>query len=246
MKIGVFKFSSCDGCQLLIIDILEDLVKLRDVEVLYFLEVQSNNEFREFDISFVEGSISTNEEVERIKEIREKSNFVVSIGACAVSGGVQSNRNFLNFNDVKSYVYKDKYIENILEKAFPISHFVNVDYEIRGCPISKDSVENLISSIIIGKPVQTINYPVCLECKRNGNICLLILGKSCLGPITVGGCNALCPSFNRGCYGCYGPFKEAPIETLKKLFEEKNWNLEEFIKDSFNSVNDVFMEKLWK
>lgn len=246
MKVGVFKFSSCDGCQLSIIDILEDLVKVKDIDILFFLEAQSNNEFTEFDISFIEGSISTKEEVERVKKIREKSKFVVSIGACAVSGGVQSNRNFLNFNDVKSYVYQDKNLEGVLENVFLVSYFINVDYEIRGCPISKDSVEDLISSLIINKPAETINYPVCLECKRKGNICLLILDKPCLGPITVGGCNALCPSFNRGCYGCYGPFKEAPVEILKNLFEEKNWDLEEFVKNSFNPINNVFVEKLWR
>ncbi|WP_028949839.1 Ni/Fe hydrogenase subunit delta [Sulfurihydrogenibium subterraneum] len=246
MKIGIFKFSSCDGCQLSFINLSRELAELENFNIDYFLEAQSVNNYDYFDVSFVEGSVSTNEEIERIKDIREKSKVLVSIGACAVSGGVQSIRNFRNIDDIKT-VYKIQDItQNVPENAIPISQVVKVDFEIRGCPVSTNVIKDFINSILIGKSPHNYNYPVCLECKRRGNVCLLILNNPCLGPITMAGCNALCPSLSRGCYGCFGPYKDANIEALYNIFKEKNWDIKEFIENSLNPYNPIFREKIWK
>ncbi|MFN3787104.1 Ni/Fe hydrogenase subunit delta [Sulfurihydrogenibium azorense] len=198
MRVGIFKFSSCDGCQLSFINLSGELAELENFSIDYFLEGQSVNNYEYFDFSFVEGSVSTTEEIERIKDIRERSKVLVGIGACAVSGGVQSIRNFRNIDDIKTVYNTVDITKNVLENALPISQVVKVDFEIRGCPVSTDVVKDFINSILIGKSPHNYNYPVCLECKRRGNICLLVLNKPCLGPITTAGCNALCPSVNRG------------------------------------------------
>lgn len=246
MKVGVFKFSSCDGCQLAFFDIAEDLLKIKDIEILYFLEAQSINKDVFLDVSFVEGSISTKEEQDRINKIREKSKYVVAIGSCAVSGGIQSARNFQEFENVYKQVYRIYKDEGILERSMPISDFIKVDYSIKGCPINKYELVELLTCIMLNKTPNINNAPVCLECKRKGNPCLLIIGRPCLGPITADGCGALCPSFSRGCYGCYGPFPDANIQALKGLFMESGWDIEEFIKTGFNSYNVIFRDKLWR
>ncbi len=238
MKIGVFKFSSCDGCQLAFFDLSEEILMLSDkLEILYFLEASSENIYDSFDISFVEGSISTQEEIERIKSIRERSKVLVAIGACAVSGGIQSARNFEDYQEIFKEVYKDLEMKGVLEKAYPISHYVKVDFQIFGCPINSDALREFLISMLLGKNPMEISYPVCLECKRKGNPCVVVLRNTlCLGPITRAGCGALCPSFRRGCYGCYGPIDKPNI----KGFEEKFGNIKEAIKVSFNAFNPTY------
>jgi len=240
MKVAIFKFASCDGCQLAFFDLAEKLMEL-PLEISYFLEAQSENDFEEVDVAFVEGSISTEEEIRRIKEIREKSQKVIAIGACSVSGGIQAIRNVLDFREVLTYVYpQPEYIQS-LEMSKPISDFVDVDFEIRGCPITKENLEEVINSILIDKKPSLPEYPVCLECKRKGNPCVLILGKPCIGGITKAGCGAICPSFNLGCYGCFGPIEDPNITALDEIFKLKGFgNVYEKILTSFNNYNKVY------
>ena len=240
MKVGVFKFSSCDGCQLAFFDLEEELLKLSEkVQIEYFLEAQSLNKWSFFDLAFVEGSVSTQEEEERIKRIRENSKFLVAIGACATSGGIQSARNFEDFSKVYSSVYTINYQVN--EKAKPISDFVKVDLEIRGCPINKEALREVLISLLSGKSPQMPSYPVCLECKRKGNPCVVVVNKiPCLGPITLSGCGALCPSYKRGCYGCYGPIENPNMTALKEGYEKLGIgedSLKELLRLSFNAYN---------
>ena len=226
MKIGVFKFSSCDGCQIVFFELEHMLRYLEKFQVLYFLEAQSKNHYGEFDISFVEGSVSNREDEERILDIRRRSGILVAIGACAISGGVQSAGNF----------------EGII-KSEPIDAFVKVDYQLPGCPINKEILENFLKSILHGRSPYVPEYPVCLECKKKGAVCITVAkGEVCLGPITRAGCGAICPSFERGCYGCYGPVHKPNLESFLAYFPQAY----QTIKLSANAYNKIYREKLWK
>lgn len=247
MKIGVFKFSSCDGCQLAFFDLEEELLKLSEIfSVEYFLEATSSNRRSSFDIVFVEGSVSSPEEEEKIKKIRESSCVLIAIGACAVSGGIQSARNFQDFSRVYSSVYQQHYDLNPLSR--PLSDFVKVDYEIRGCPINKESLKEVITALLYGRLPQLPMHPLCLECKRKGNPCVVVAYRTpCLGPITVAGCGALCPTFKRGCYGCYGPVENPSLEALAEGYERLEMDkkrLREALKVSFNGYNKNIREWL--
>ncbi len=226
MKVGVFKFSSCDGCQIAFFEFREMLQVFERFDVVYFLEAQSENIYEEFDLSFVEGSVSNEEDKERILDIRKRSKILVAMGACAISGGVQSAGNF----------------EGIL-KTEPLDVFVEVDYELPGCPVSSDLLVDFLMSILHGKRPRTAEYPVCLECKRKGNICVTVLkGEVCLGPVIRAGCGAICPSFGRGCYGCYGPVQKPNLESFLTHFPQAH----DVLKLSANAYNKVYKEKLWR
>lgn len=210
-KLAVWKFASCDGCQLSLLDCEDELLALaEELEIAYFPEG-----FREFkkgpyDISLIEGSITTPHDEERIHKIRRDSKLVVTIGACATAGGIQALRNFTDVQEFIRIVYaKPQFIET-LPKSTPISEHVMVDYELRGCPINKEQLIDVIGALLNHRKPTPPPYSVCVECKRKGNVCVMVAhGASCMGPVTQAGCGALCPSYNRACYGCFGP-KETP------------------------------------
>ena len=240
MRVGVFKFSSCDGCQLAFFELEEEFLKLSEiVSIEYFLEAQSANRWDFFDLAFVEGSVSTPEEEERIRKIRESSRFLIAIGACAVSGGIQSARNFEDFLSLYSSVYSQKYDVN--PQSRPLSDFVKVDLEIRGCPINKEHLREVLMAFLENRSANLPSYPLCLECKREGNPCVMVAyQRPCLGPITMAGCGALCPSFRRGCYGCYGPIENPNLLALKEAYERLGVgeeDLRELLRLSFNGFN---------
>ncbi len=222
LKVAVFKFSSCDGCQLQFLNLEEELLQLTEVvDFALFYEARSSVEPGPYDISFVEGSISTPHEVELINNVRRESKIVVAIGACATSGGIQALRNWANLDEFKSYVYpRPEWIE-VLKNAEPPSKFIKVDYEIRGCPVSKEQLLSFILQYMRGKIPTLPVSPLCIECKVAGNVCVLVVsGTPCLGPITMGGCGAICPSYGRGCYGCYGPAVDPQAPAMNRLFKE--------------------------
>jgi coenzyme F420-reducing hydrogenase gamma subunit len=221
-KLGVFKFSSCDGCQLSILDAEEELLRLADsVELRDFLEASSASSGAPYDISLVEGSISTPEEVEKITKVREDSRMLVTIGACATAGGLQALRNWSRLDLFKATVYPDPKVVRSLEKALPVSDFVAVDFELRGCPISKEQLLQFFAAVIRGARPRFPSYSVCFECKRKGNVCVVVAnGSPCLGPATVAGCGAICPSYARGCYGCYGPSDDVNLESYASWLEK--------------------------
>ncbi len=210
-KIAVWKFASCDGCQLSMLDLEDELLEIADhVEIAYFLEASRAVVKGPYDISLVEGSVSTPEEVERIRRVRRMSKYLITIGACATAGGIQALRNFRNVREFMSIVYaKPEYIDT-LEKSTPISHHVKVDFELRGCPINKYQLLEVLNAFLNGRKPNIPSYSVCMECKMRGNVCVMVAkGIPCLGPVTQAGCGAICPSYQRGCYGCFGP-KETP------------------------------------
>ena len=219
-KLAVWKFASCDGCQLSVLNLEDELLLLADaVEIAYFPEATSRMLAGPFDLSLVEGSVTTPRDLERIEEIRAQSRFLVTIGACATAGGIQALRNFGDVREFAAMVYaKPEYIETLAESR-PISSCVPVDFELRGCPIDKRQLLELVSSLLIDKRPEIPDESVCIECKRRGNICVVVHGgKACLGPVTHAGCGALCPSFQRGCYGCFGPRETPPAGAATSAF----------------------------
>jgi coenzyme F420-reducing hydrogenase gamma subunit len=210
-KLAVWKFASCDGCQLSLLDCEDELLTLVDeIEIANFAEASRAIMKGPYDLSLVEGSITTPHDEERIHRVRRASKYLVTIGACATSGGIQALRNFKDVNEFISIVYASpKYIET-LNKSTPISDHVYVDFELRGCPINKLQLVEVISAFLHGRKPNTPSHSVCVECKLRGTTCVMVTqGTPCLGPVTHAGCGAICPAYARGCYGCFGP-KETP------------------------------------
>jgi coenzyme F420-reducing hydrogenase gamma subunit len=206
-KLAVWKFASCDGCQLTLLNCEDELLALAGaIEIAYFPEATRAVVEGPYDVSLVEGSVTTPEELERIQRIREVSGKVITIGACATSGGIQALRNFADVAEFRSVVYAHPEYVETLARSTPISAHVNVDFELRGCPIDKRQLLEVLAAAVQNRRPRISSHSVCVECKRRGNVCVTVAkGVPCLGPVTQAGCGALCPSFARGCYGCFGP-----------------------------------------
>jgi len=210
-KLAVWKFASCDGCQLSLLDCEDELLAVAgEIEISNFVEASRAVVKGPYDLSLVEGSITTPHDVERIHQVRRVSRRLVTIGACATAGGIQALRNFKNVNEFMRIVYAaPAYIET-LSKSTPIAEHVFVDFELRGCPINKHQLIEVISAFLRDRRPNIRSHSVCVECKLRGTVCVIVAhGTPCLGPVTHAGCGAICPAYNRGCYGCYGP-KETP------------------------------------
>jgi len=210
-KLAVFKFASCDGCQLSLLDCEDELLAVAGaVQIANFAEASTTVLDGPYDVSLVEGSVTTPHDALRIQEIRAASKYLVSIGACATAGGVQALRNFTALDELASSVYAHPEYLSTLESSTPISAHVAVDFELRGCPIDRGQLLDLLTALLAGRRPNVRSYSVCIECKLRGNVCVMSAhGAACLGPVTQAGCGAICPSFERGCYGCFGPM-EAP------------------------------------
>jgi len=210
-RLAVYKFASCDGCQLTLLDCEDELLAVAGaIEIAYFVEARRRTLEGPYDVTLVEGSVTTEEEVERIREVRRQSNYLVTIGACATSGGIQALRNWTEVNEFIQVVYATPQYIHTLAQSRPISDFVPVDFELRGCPINKAQLVELITALLIGRKPRVPPHSVCLECKRRGTVCIMVAqGTPCLGPATQAGCGAICPAYNRGCYGCFGPMETA-------------------------------------
>jgi len=220
--LAVWKFASCDGCQLTLLDCEDELLALADqVQISHFLEASSQVLPGPYDLSLVEGSITTPADACRIKEVRAQSKVLVTIGACATAGGIQALRNFGDTDEFRSAVYASpQYIET-LATSTAIGDHVSVDFELRGCPIDKGQLIELITAFLIGRKPNVPDTSVCTQCKRRGLTCVMVAdGTPCLGPVTHAGCGALCPAVGRGCYGCFGPMTGANLPALTRQLRE--------------------------
>jgi sulfhydrogenase subunit delta len=205
-KLAVWKFASCDGCQLTVLDCEDELLELAgEVEIAYFPEATRAAVEGPYDVSLVEGSITTPSDVERIRRVREESKLLITIGACATAGGIQALRNFADVEEFRSAVYAHPEFITTLATSTPIASVVPVDLELRGCPIDRRQLLETLSALLIGRRPNLPTHSVCFECKTRGTTCVLVKGTPCLGPVTQAGCGALCPAYGRGCYGCFGP-----------------------------------------
>jgi sulfhydrogenase subunit delta len=215
--LAVWKFASCDGCQLSLLDCEDEFLALADaVQIANFPEASSTVEDGPYDLSLVEGSITTAHDAVRIRQVRRQSKHLVTIGACATAGGIQALRNFADVNDFIAAVYASPEYIRTLATSSPISAHVPVDFELHGCPINKVQLIEVISAFLVGRKPAIAAHSVCVDCKRNGTVCVMVQGTPCLGPVTHAGCGAICPSFRRGCYGCYGPTEGANTAALAR------------------------------
>lgn len=244
-RVAFFELSSCEGCQLQILNneaTLFDFLAL--VQVVNFREAMTERS-DEYEIALVEGSVTRQDEVERLRKIRDRARLLVALGSCACFGGVNQLKNRLPPDWVIREVYGHAPVET--GQAQPLEELVPVDLKIYGCPVKKEEVEKVVTHLVMGQEVHLPRYPVCMECKANENICLFDLGEPCLGPITRAGCDAWCPNNRAGCWGCRGPADAANLEEMKKLMGEKGFSQEILIDrlECFGGFRD-YVEKLRK
>jgi coenzyme F420-reducing hydrogenase gamma subunit len=245
-KLAVWKFASCDGCQLTLLDCEDELLAIAGaVEIAYFPEATRAVVAGPYDLSLVEGSITTAGDAARIREVRAQSQTLVSIGACATAGGIQALRNWADVDDFVSIVYAEPSYIDTLETSTPISDHVEVDFELRGCPISKAQLLETIDAFLHGRTPNVPGHSVCLECKWRGTPCVMVAqGIPCLGPVTQAGCGAICPAYDRGCYGCFGPAESANVEALAEWWRDLGVGDDDVVRAlrTFNAYAPEFRE----
>jgi coenzyme F420-reducing hydrogenase gamma subunit len=221
-KIAVLKFASCDGCQLSLLDAEDELLAVAGaVDIANFPEASRRMLRGPYDIGLIEGSITTAHDVERVREVRKACRTLVTIGACATAGGIQALRNWKDVKEFARFVYALPQFISTLDRSMPIGSYVHVDFELRGCPIDKRQLIEVLSAYLNKRKPTIPTHSVCMECKMRGQVCVMVAGeKPCLGPVTQTGCGAICPAFDRGCYGCFGPMENPNGPSLSKHFIE--------------------------
>lgn len=220
--LAVFKFASCDGCQLSILDVEDQLLAVAGaVDIVNFPEASSRILPGPYDVGLVEGSITTPHDLERLFEIRSQCGILVSIGACAMSGGIQALRNGLEVDELAATVYPNPEYLDVLATSTPAASHVKVDMEIPGCPVNGRGLVEILVAVLGGRRPELPAHSVCVECKLRGTRCVVVAkGMPCLGPVTRAGCGALCPSYDRGCYGCFGPADVVNARSLASRFDD--------------------------
>ncbi len=245
-KIAVHKFSSCDGCQLAFLNAGEALVQLSElVDIVHFAEAGYVDEEATVDIAFIEGSVSTAKELKRVKRVRANSKYLIAIGACATSGGIQALRNFGHMKEWRDAIYPNPEFIDSLEHSMPVSDHVRVDLELWGCPVNAKQLLMAVRQLLFGVDVHIDHDSECMECKRQGIVCTLVTkGEPCMGPVTKLGCGALCPSVGRACYGCFGPSDNPNTHSLGRRFEGLGYMPEEIARkySQINSHAKAFLQ----
>jgi sulfhydrogenase subunit delta len=220
-KLAVWKFASCDGCQLSLLDCEDELLAVAGaIDIAYFPEATRGVMRGPYDVSLVEGSVTTPHDAERLHAVRRQSRTLITIGACATAGGIQALRNFKDVREFTQAVYASPEFISTLETSTPIKAHVNVDFELHGCPINKHQLLEVLTAFLNKRKPNTPAHSVCVECKLRGTACILVRGTPCLGPVTHAGCGAICPAYNRGCYGCFGPMETPNTVSLSRKLAE--------------------------
>lgn len=244
--LAVWKFASCDGCQLTVLDCEDELLDIAAaLDIRMFLEAGPSELLDHYDISFVEGSITTAHDADRIRDIRARSGLLVTLGACATAGGIQALRNAADIDEYCSIVYPRPDWIDTLVTSTPVAAHVHVDHELRGCPISKSDLLATVTALLAGRRLPDTSQSVCVECKQAANVCVLVAhGTECLGPVTHGGCGALCPAFDRGCFGCFGPSESANLPSMRVTLHRVGTRDERLVRllRTFNTGASEFRE----
>ena len=240
-RVAVYKFTSCDGCQLAFLNAGNALLTVAElIDIVHFSEAGMLEPDAKIDIAFVEGSISTPDEIERIKKIRENTKHLITIGACATAGGIQALRNAANYTEWMASIYATPQTINSLATSTAIAKHVRVDWELWGCPVNTDQVLSVIRSLLFGAAPKIKRDAVCHECKRKGQICVVITkNEPCMGPVTQTGCGALCPGINRACYACYGPSEKPNTHALGTWFNQKGLSHDKLAKQFLHINNQA-------
>jgi len=239
--VGFFSFTCCEGCEFTVL-FLDNLMELLSkIDMKYFHLIKEKNRKVKFDLAFVEGAITTRDEAEKLKKIREKSKFLVAFGACACHGGIPAMRNFIESKDLAKYTYNQKMLDDSIE-AQPVSNFVKVDYNMYGCPILKSEFTEFMTNYLDGKTTKEFEGPVCNQCPRRGINCFMREKRECLGAVTHGGCNAACVREGIPCIMCRGPLDNANFPAEIALF--KSWGLDE--KDIMGKLGKFGEQRLAK
>lgn len=243
-SLAVWKFASCDGCQLTLLDCEDELLCIAErVQIAHFTEASRASIAGPYDVSLVEGSVTTPSDVERIKAIREQSRMLIAIGACATAGGIQALRNYVDVEEFRSVVYARPEYVTTLSQSSPISDYVTVDHELRGCPIDRGMLLDLLTALLAGRRPRPVDQAVCTECKLRGTACLLVAsGTPCLGPVTLAGCGAICPAYGRGCFGCFGPVAQPNTAALAPVLRANGLGDRDLIRfyRTFNAAAPAF------
>ena len=246
-KVAVFKFASCDGCQLSLLDAEDELLLVAGaVEIANFPEASRRVLNGPYDIGLVEGSITTPHDVERVREIRKQCRVLITIGACATAGGIQALRNWKDIKEFVRLVYASPEHIQTLDRSMPVGSYVHVDFELRGCPINKHQLLEVVSAYLNKRRPNIPAHSVCMDCKLRGTVCVMVAhGTPCLGPVTQVGCGAICPTFNRGCYGCFGPMENPNTTALGDHLGELGQSNQEIMLAfrSFNSYAEAFRKE---
>jgi coenzyme F420-reducing hydrogenase gamma subunit len=246
-KLAVFKFASCDGCQLSLLDAEDELLLIAGaVDIANFPEASRRIVRGPYDIGLVEGSITTPHDVERVREIRKSCRTLVTIGACATAGGIQALRNWKDVKDYVRLVYASPEYVSTLDRSMPVGSYVHVDFELRGCPINKYQLLEVLNALLNGRRPSLPGHAVCLECKERGTVCVMVArGMPCLGPVTQAGCGALCPSYYRGCYGCYGPMESPNTSALGRHLKGLGLEKDDIMRSfrGFNAYAEAFRKE---
>jgi coenzyme F420-reducing hydrogenase gamma subunit len=242
--LAVFKFASCDGCQLTLLDCEDELLGLAEkVHIAHFLEATSTVIEGPYDVSLVEGSVTTEHDAERIRQVRAESKLLVAIGACATAGGIQALRNLSDIDEYRRVVYARPEYISTLATSTPISDHVEVDLELRGCPIDRRQLLEVLTALLAGRRPDIARHSVCEECKLRGTSCVLVSGRiPCLGPVTQAGCGAICPAYGRGCYGCFGPMPGANTRALEPALRAAGMSETDLhrVYSTFNTAEPTF------
>ncbi|MEX0669445.1 MAG: oxidoreductase [Pirellulales bacterium] len=243
-RLAVFKFASCDGCQLQLLEAEGRLLEIAEkVEIDHFLEARSRVVPGPYDVGLVEGSITTADDAERIREIRRQCRFLVTIGACATAGGIQALRNWGRIEEFVSSVYATPAFISTLATSTSIADHVPVDFELRGCPIDCGQLVELITALVLGRKPRVPGHSVCVECKARGTVCVAVAkGIACLGPVTQAGCGAICPAHDRECFGCFGPSESPNLVSLTGFYEDRGTSRDALVRlvRSFNGYAPAF------
>lgn len=250
LKIGIFSFTSCEGCQIIMINSQELFGELfKKVELTHLPIIQEHNQGGPYDAVFVEGAITHKKQIRVLENLRKQAKFLIAFGTCATFGGVNAIRDYREgFKEQKPYK-EFSFLDNVNVQG--IGKYVKVDYFLRGCPPVKEEFIRVISSLLEGRLPIEYEKSVCVECRAKNNQCLLAQGKQCLGPVTCGGCGALCTSKGIVCYGCRGPVEKANIDGLVKLFESRGIS-ERHISEMFMTFAGTskryedFVKKAWQ
>jgi coenzyme F420-reducing hydrogenase gamma subunit len=246
-KVAVFKFASCDGCQLSLLDAEDELLMVAGaVEIANFPEASRRILKPPYDIGFVEGSITTPHDVERVREIRKVCRVLITIGACATAGGIQALRNWKDVKEFTRIVYASPEYISTLDRSMPIGSYVHVDFELRGCPINKYQLLEVLNALLNKRKPNIPTHSVCMECKSRGTACIMVAKQvPCLGPVTQAGCGAICPTYDRGCYGCFGPMESPNTVSLSQQFNKLGCNRQDIMLAfrGFNAYAEAFRKE---